>query len=150
MKITLTLLLFALPVLAQTRVEFRRKYESPKPDTYLVRQGIIMSVKFAAAPLWKDYACEAVIKPEKTTPSHAGKSEVMPSESVAQIIDEVIPVEQRGKLSNQLRVNGGCTGMELSIYENVLISRATRCKQQGGGTYQAWIKWKAIRCEDNK
>ncbi|HEX8177977.1 MAG TPA: hypothetical protein VF525_00395 [Pyrinomonadaceae bacterium] len=150
MKITLTLLLLALPVSAQTRTEFRRKYESPKADTYLVRQGIIMSVKFAAAPLWKNYACEAIVKPENTTASKPDVPEVMAAESVEQIIDEVIPVEERGRLVNQMSVNGGCTGLRISIYENVTISRATRCKQRGGGTYQAWIRWKAIWCEDNK
>jgi hypothetical protein len=150
MKITLTLLLLALPLLAQTRTEFRQKYESPKADTYQVRRGIIMSVKFAAAPLWKNYACEAIVKPENTTASKPDVPEVMAAESVEQIIDEVIPVEERGRLVNQMSVNGGCTGLRISIYENVTISRATRCKQRGGGTYQAWIRWKAIWCEDNK
>ncbi len=150
MKITLALLLLTLPVLAQTRTEFRQKYESSKADTYLVRQGIIMSVKFAATPLWRNYPCEATIKPERTTALSANSSEVMAPELVEQIIDEVIPLEQRGKLINQLIVNGGCNGFKISIYENVTISRATRCKQQGGGTYQGLIKWQAMWCEDKR
>ena len=150
MKVALALLLLALPALAQTRTELRQRYESPKADIYLVRQGIIMSVKFAASPLWKNYACEITIKPKNTAASNAGGSEVMSSELVEQIIDEVIPIEPRGKLINQLSVNGGCNGLSISIYENVIVSRATRCQQQGGGTYQAWAKWKAVWCEDNK
>ena len=150
MKIVLALLLLALPALAQTRTEFRQRYESPKADIYLVRQGIIMSVKFAASPLWKDYACEATIKPKNTAASKAGDSEVMSSELLEQLIAEVMPIERRGKLINQLSVNGGCNGLSISIYENVTVSHVTRCKQRGGGTYQAWIKWKAVWCEDNK
>lgn len=150
MKITLALLLLTLPVLAQTKTEFRQKYESPKADTYLVRQGIIMSVKFAATPLWRNYPCEATIKPEKVTALNAKSSEVMSPELVEQIINEVIPLEQRGKLINQLMVNGGCTGVNISIYENVTISRTTRCKEQGGGTYQGWIKWQSMWCEDKR
>lgn len=149
-KITLALLLSMLPVLAQTRPEFRQKYESPKADTYLVRQGIIMSIKFAATPLWRNYPCEATIKPEKASALNAISSEVMSPELVEQIIDEVIPIEQRGKLINQLIVNGGCNGFKISIYENVTISQATRCKEQGGGTYQGSIKWQSMWCEDKR
>ncbi len=108
MKILLILLMTALPVSAQTRDELRQKYESLSVGSYLIRPGIDMSVTFADSSLWKDYACQAIIKPERTTTSSADGSEVMSSDSVAQIIDEVAPVARRGKPINELSVNGGC------------------------------------------
>jgi hypothetical protein len=150
MKIILAILLIAMPTVAQTRSEFRQRYESPKVGIYVVRPGVIMSVKFGNESLWKDYACEAIIKPKSSLTPNADSSETMSAELVSEIIDEVVAVAQRGKLINELSVNGGCNGWRISIYENVTISRATRCTQQGGGTYQASIKWKAVWCKNNK
>ena len=150
MKILLAIILLTLPAMAQTRDEFRQKYKSPEVGDYVVRPSVVMSVKFADEPLWKDYACEAIIKHESTTTSSIGNSETMSSELVSEIIDDVVPIERRGRHVNELSVNGGCTGMRISMYEHVVINRVTRCKEAGGGTYRASIKWKATWCEDKK
>ena|SRR6185503_14945171 len=77
-------------------------------------------------------------------------TETFASDLALEIIDEVVPIAQRGKLTNELSVNGGCSGMAIRIYEQVVISRVTRCAAAGGGTSQAFIKWKAVWCEDKK
>jgi len=150
MKAIIAIFLMVLPVVSQTNSDFRQRYQSPKVGSYVVRPNIIMSVRFADESLWKGYACEAVIKPEATTSSSEVSSETFASESALEIIDEVVPIAQRGKLINALSVNGGCTGMRISMYEQVVINRVTRCEAAGGGTYQASIKWKAVWCEDKK
>ncbi|MGI8564961.1 MAG: hypothetical protein ACR2LZ_00615 [Pyrinomonadaceae bacterium] len=150
MKVILAMLLIVLPVAAQERNRLHQRYKSPERDVYVVRPRIVMSVKFANEPLWKDYACEAVIKPEHTVTSNIGDRETMPSELVLEVIDEVTPVAQRGRLINEMNVNGGCTGILISNYGQVSIVRVTRCKQAGGGTYQASIRWKPSWCEDKK
>ena|SRR4029079_3732850 len=150
MKIIIALLWMVLPVVSQTSSDFRQRYQSPKVGTYVVRPNIIMSVKSADEPLWNDYACEAVIKPEATRFSKEVSTETFASDLALEIIDEVVPIAQRGKLTNELSVNGGCSGMAIRIYEQVVISRVTRCAAAGGGTSQAFIKWKAVWCEDKK
>ena len=150
MKAILAILLIVLPVVAQTNSDFRQRYQSSEVGTYVVRPNIIMSVKFADEFLWKDYACEAVIKHEATTTSNEVSPITFSSESALEIIDEVVPIAQRGKLINELSVNGGCTGMRISMYERVIINRVTRCETAGGGTYQVSIKWKATWCEGKK
>jgi hypothetical protein len=159
MKIILFILLMMAPVAAQTRNEFHQKYDSTesspyhqlaKSNIYVVRPSIIMSVDFSDQPLWKDYACQAIIKPETTSDSSEHKVETISSKLALEIIDEIVPEVQRGKLIDQLRINGGCTGIRIDIYENMTIGRTTRCEVQGGGTYQASIQWNSSWCKDNK
>lgn len=150
MKAVLAIFLIVLPIMAQRNSDFRQRYQSPKVGIYVARPNIIMSVRFADESLWKDYACEAVIKPEATTTSSEVSSKTFASELALEIINEVVPIAQRGKHINELSVNGGCTGMRISMYEQVIINRVTRCEAAGGGTYQASIKWKAAWCEGKK
>ncbi len=150
MKAIVAILLIALPMLGQTRHQFSQKYGSPQVNVYKVRPSIIMPIKFAGASFWKDDACEAVIKPGATAISNADSSATMPAALVLEIIDEVVPITQRGKLVEEFSVNGGCTGMQIGVYEHVIINRVTRCEAAGGGTYQASIKWKTGWCADDK
>ena len=149
MKAAIAVILMVLPVVSQTNGDFLQRYQSPKKGTYVVRPNIIMSVKFGDDSSAKD-VCRAVIEPETTASSNEVGSEIFPSELALEIIDEVAPITQRGKLINSVSFNGGCTGMKADLYEEVTINHVTRCDAAGGGTYRATIKWKTNWCEDKK
>ena len=147
MKIILFILLVVCSVSAQTRSEFLQRYESPEIGIYILRPGIFMSVDFSVDTLWKDYACEAVIKHQIDETSSANNYETISSKLAVEIIDEVVPEAQRGKLIFQWQLTAGCNSAQMSEYENVEIRRTTRCKAR---TYQAFIKWKSPWCKYDK
>ena len=95
-------------------------------------------------------ACEAGIRPLASTAPKGYESEVMPSETAKEIVDEIIPEAKRGKYIAGIQTSGGCVRWETSSYEKVTITLETRCKEGGGGTYSAGIQWIRDECPDNK
>jgi hypothetical protein len=145
-KILLALALLFLPSVKQTTDEFSQRYKSHQSGGYVVRPGIVMNVKATAS----GDACEAEIKPLASTASKGHESEVMPSETAKEVVDEIIPETKGGKIIAHLRVNGGCTGIDISGYEKATIVLVTRCREGGGGTYSARIQWIRDECPGNK
>ena|SRR5262245_34122224 len=146
MKLLLALALLFLPFAKQTTNEFSQKYRSHESGGYIVRPGIVMNVKSTA----NGDACEAGIKPLASTASKGYESDVMPSETAKEIVDEIIPEAKRGKLIGRIVTKNGCISLETSGYEKVTITLETRCKEGGGGTYSAGIRWIRDECPDNK
>ena len=150
MKMILFIFLAAGSVLAQTRSEFRERCESPEIGIYIVRPGIIMSVDFSVDPLGNDHACEAVIKSQIDETANANHKETISSKLAVEIIDELVPEEQRGKVIFGWQLSAGCNGAQMREYETVEIMRKTRCEARGGGIYEALIKWKSPWCKYDK
>jgi len=146
MKILLAIALLFLPSVKQTTDEFSQKYKPHESGGYIVRPGIVMNVKATAS----GGACEAEIKSLASTASKDHYPAVMPSETAKEVVDEIIPETKRGKLTGSVQTSGGCTRWELSGYEKATIDFVTRCKEGGGGTYSARIKWIRDECPDNK
>ena len=146
MKILLAVVLFFLPSVKQTTDEFSQKYKPHQSGGYIVRPGIVMKVKATAS----GDACVAEIKPLASTVSKDPNPPVMPSETVKEVVDEIIPETKRGNLTGSVQTSGGCTRWEMSGYEKATIDFVTRCKEGGGGTYSARIRWIRDECPDNK
>jgi hypothetical protein len=146
MKLLLGLaLLFPLSV-KQTTDEFGQKYKPHESGGYIVRPGIVMKVEATAS----GNACEAIIKPLASTVSKEPYSPVMPPETAKEVLDEIIPEIKRGKFIMRGNANGGCAGWDIIGYEKATIGIVTRCKEQGGGVYSAWIQWIRDECPVNK
>jgi hypothetical protein len=136
--------LLVLPVTPQTSQELRQRYGNPDAERYVVRPGIVMTVAFA-----KDgQPCEMVIEPWHSVVPNDTSPKLMPSDKVTEIIDEVLPLTQRGKLLRDISFTGGCNLIRTADYETVTITRTIRCKPDGG----VWespvqIRFKASRCK---
>jgi len=150
MKLLLALALLFLPFAKRTTNEFSQKYKSHESGGYIVRPGIVMNVKSTAI----GDACEAGIKPLASTASKTFPkdydSPVMPSETAKEIVGEIIPEAKRGILIGRIVTKNGRISLETSGYEKVTITLETRCKEGGGGTYSAGIRWIRDECPDNK
>ena len=159
-------LLIATNAAAQTSAELRARYGEPRViwledgrpvfESYLVRPNILMKVIYTA----KGQPCEVRINPEKPSGEPTLKTEYTPAgdlmrtATVIEIINELAPVEQRGKKIGDGSMNGGddemklhhpgCYGVYDALYENVTISSGTWC---WGGTIWVVIHWGETRCE---
>ena len=151
---------------AQTPLEFRAKYGEPQMtqiknrrvevQRYLVRPNIQMTVRFTN----QGQACEAEIEPvPSSTPTvitveHAPEGDYMSTAEVIEVINEVVPVAQRGKRIGGGSMNGGdpdmklhhpgCYGMTFASYEKVSFSSSSWCN---GGTFSATIHFGKTSCK---
>jgi len=113
----------ATSVLAQTSNDLEQKYG--RRDNHLVRRlgykvrpGIIMTVSFAR----DEQVCEAVIEPQRVSESGIDDGRRMPAAVAEEIINEVVPVGQRGKRTGGL-IFGNYTSWVREEYEYVSIMK---------------------------
>ncbi len=117
---------------AQTPDELKQKYGSPDVEgIYTVRPNIGLSV------IYKDNRniSEMIIK-------SFGSAKLMDSDEAEKVLDEVFPDVKRGKKISVGIAEFGCTSVNFTEYESVIISIVKRCKAQGEGTYAISIRWK--------
>lgn len=89
---SLLIMMFSLFAFGQTRADFERKYGS-EANIFEVRPGILMTVKYGD----HGQACEMVIEKRHKTQSGINLNSVLPDALVKELIDELAPVEMRGK-----------------------------------------------------
>jgi len=146
MRALLIALFVCISANAQSREELRNKYGSPVSETFSPRPGVFLTVSYADT----GEVCEMIIHPQQLTSAvDYPITKTMQSQELTKIIDEMIPVKQRGK-----RLLGGfldlmclplnnCYGV-LDNYERVTITRI------GGNDKERYarIQWKATPCHD--
>lgn len=122
-------LLSCLHMSAQTRDEFRQRYKVTENGDYLVRNGVVMTISYSKESQTQE------LRIQNQAFSKAGKSdfesETMSIELASEIVDEIIPVSQRGKFGREINFNAGCSSMQTSQYEKVSIARALTCTSNG-------------------
>jgi hypothetical protein len=130
-------------VFAQTPSMLREKYgPADEKGRYTVRPSIGLQASYDSygAPL------SMTVKPlNDGFQSNPNKSQLMltMSASVAlEILDEIVPANQRGKRTQSLSYENGCFSRETNEYEKVTTKLSNRCEQQGGGTYSVQVLWK--------
>jgi hypothetical protein len=153
LKALLVMLLIAAPSLAQTAAELRRKYGEPETlshkssqiliERYKVRPNITMIVKFGGS----ERACELRIEPFRTRTQNSKRVEAMLESEAQQVIEELAPDNERGRLIKTYNAEFGCSTVLFRDYERVMIAVTSRCEAQGGGTYSVKIRWKDTVCE---
>lgn len=149
----------------QTSSELRVRYGEPQMtelkdnrpvvERFLVRPNILMTIRYTN----RGEPCEAVLEPvPNSTPKegrgeHAPEGDYMSTVEVIELINELVPIEKRGKKINEFLVNGGdremklhhlgCTGYYVVNFENVGVTAASWC---WGGTFSATIHWGKTTC----
>lgn len=165
----LVTILTAVSANSQTPAEFRSKFGEPQIrhikngrttlELYLVRPNIQMTTTYT-----KDgRLCEASFDPvPSSTPStparlHPPGGDYMSTADVISLIDDLVPIQTRGKSSGAWSMNGGdpemvlhhpgCWGSYGVNYENVSIYTSSWC---GGGTFTATIHWNNTKCRGER
>lgn len=144
LKALLILISIMPPVTLQTSLDLRHRYDPPDAERYIVRPGIAMTIAFA-----KDgKPCEMLIEPRHSLLSSAAHSKPMPSDTVSEILDEVLPPNQRGRLLQDTTFTGGCNSIRTTDYEAISISRIIVCPSKGeSGESSVQVRFKTAQCQ---
>lgn len=100
----------------------------------MARPGVTMTASFTE----DGRVCEMMIEPQ---------SKVTSSKKLDRVIDELVPVHQRGRLIRDITFSGGCTSNHTTDYEHVMISRTVTCIPQSGkpsATLRKTLRWTAL------
>jgi hypothetical protein len=108
--------------LAQTPQDLRNRYGEPEVERFAVRPGIGLTVQYGSDHL----ACQILIEPEQ--PIIAGQeseTRFMSSETVTNILNEIVPLDTRGTEVNQVHMVSGCNQFDITEYQALSITRST-------------------------
>ncbi len=93
-KSLLIILTCWLPIAAQSRNELHQKFGNPISETYEVRQGIYVTATYNK----QGDVCQLVISPQLATETlNYPSTKTIKSDTLAEIIGELVPLERRGK-----------------------------------------------------
>jgi hypothetical protein len=133
-----------ITVNAQSREELHKRYGSPISETFAARPGVFVTTSFAES----GEVCEMIIHAQPLTESlDFPITKIMESRVVKEIIDDLVPMSQRGQPLGGEFLNivclplNNCFGVSES-YERDTIRRT-------GGTDKeryATIRWKTAAC----
>jgi hypothetical protein len=147
MKIIIVMLLSCLSVMAQESSDLKQKYGVPQSEIYLMRPDVYLTVTHAK----NGQVCEMLISPETPTKSLNGRTyKTFGSKVLSGLIDELVPINQRGKFIKGGVMNVNCLDCsysgDVNEYESVVIFRA-KSAQKNQERY-AEIRWKSAACEE--
>ena len=115
----LFLFLSGVVATAQTASDLAARYGNPDAEQFTARSGITLMARYAEDRA----ACEILIEPEQSIQQPADKELSMPTDTVSTIIDELIPVSERGILLSHSIEFTGAPEYDTAEYKNVKISR---------------------------
>ena len=130
----------------QSRSDLRSKYGTPS-EAYEVRPNVLMTVEFSA----EGQACKMVIEARHTLKGGGvNGNSLIPLPVAEEVLNEVAPMEQRGKGGRAITFSGGCSSVTSFEYENVSIYRSEQCLPGGGKAVLAiTVKWKHRQCDSD-
>jgi hypothetical protein len=132
------LFIAALTEQAQSSNELRAKYGSAM-EAYEIRPHILMTVKYTEDAQVNEY----VIEGRHTSKDGVRGDSLMSQETARQIIDEVVPMSQRGRYISSLQFTSGCNGLRNEVYEWVEIQTSHICESSNGNSVASIIiRWK--------
>jgi hypothetical protein len=119
---------------AQTPEDFKQRYGNPQSGVYRIREAITAKVTFDK----NNRAVEIVVDSLQV----ADFPSAMSTATAAEVLNEVMPVSQRGKFLKEAAFAASCVSVQAEEYERVTIARTIRCDSQGGGVYRLNIRQK--------
>lgn len=143
-KWTITLISLLLPFLflphafSQVSSDWQNHYGLPASERYLIHDGIIMTVFYSE----EGRTCKLILELAKP----------QPPASFNRILDEIIPLNERGKEIHSIGLSTGpFAGISSVDYERVRIasvSSATAVAEGAttGNIISATIYWKGVQC----
>lgn len=108
-----------VPSIELHATDLHARYGDPDAERFVVRPGITLMVAYGT----DQAACQMVVEPTRSIVPHAGRALYMRPEAVTEIIDEILPEADRGKLLVDIITKSGCNDYESIEYQNVTISR---------------------------
>ena len=155
MKILILVLIGFAIVVAQNKPDASGKYGTPVSETYMARSGIYVTVVRNDAGV----ACGLRIAPAEKPGYLLGKSgeQTIPYATLTSLIDEIVPLTERGKLIRRGVLNTNCLDLgrntppcegngDIASYENVTIFFA-RSAAKDKKRY-AEVRWNKSECVD--
>jgi len=137
--------LFALGVLlsSDTSTDFSKRYGSPISETYLVRPAIVASVSYGKS----GHACEIVISPNQLGGVIKSRNTTINSQQLTDVLDEILPVEERGKMRMAIFVHLIC-GPSNDCEGTQTIGDTVEIYRNGGDNneHYATIQWNRDEC----
>ena len=136
-QISCILILASSPLAAQTSTNLEAKFGVPM-TAYEVRSDFLLLVKYAV----DGQPCEMRIQPLKF-------NSMIPDDAAKEILDEVIPIAERGAKDNRIAVGTvGSTATMSERYENVSITTISIFQESCRNcTVLIEIKWKNKICK---
>lgn len=119
----LLLLAAAVAAPAQTAGRLAAQYGEPDAERFLARPGITLMARYGEDRT----ACEIVIEPIHSIIPQTEPDKYMEPEVVEQIVNEILPEADRGKLQSSSMTKTGCNDIETKDYENLTIVRVRHC-----------------------
>jgi hypothetical protein len=130
-------------VLAQSSRELHRRYGEPDMERFNVQPGVSLTVEYGSDHL----ACKFSIAPTKPfDPSDpVGIFSTISSDSVTEILDEIVPVSTRGKETGRATTASSCANeVESFEYDSAVIVRSVigcaSSKPQQENHATVWLK----------
>jgi hypothetical protein len=129
----------------------REQFAKYKPvEAYEIRPGILMMPRYSA----DGQVCEIVIEKHHYSNDTAILGSTIPRELIIQIVDELVPINERGPLlptnlgREYLALYGGNSYTAFADYKNVSIDIAGNASPIGfAGDIVATIHWKNLKCQ---
>jgi hypothetical protein len=136
--IIVLLFLAALTAQAQSSNELRAKYGSAM-EAYEIRPFILMTVKYTEDALVNEYVIEA----HHTSKGSVDGNSFISRDTAREIIDEVVPMSQRGRYIGTMSFTGGCNELTNEDYERVEIKTFHTCSPiKGANVASIIVHWK--------
>ena len=138
--ICLATLFLCLPlVFPQVSSDWRKRYGPPASERYIIHDEILTTVFYSQ----EGRTCKAIIEPAKPQPPG----------SFEEVLNEIIPVSDRGKRIDALGLSSGAlTAINYTDYERVRISLAKSGEgapttATTGNVVWATIEWHGVQCK---
>ena len=126
---------FLALVLVQAASDWQKRYGTPEVERFAIQEGISLTIYYSS----NGQTCKAII--EANPPQPAGKIE--------DILKEVTPVAERGKLKQQIGFTSTVTGISWMQYERVAISMNSVTRYGNETVDSATISWNGLECRTN-
>ncbi len=146
MKAFFAILFICITANAQSREELLKKYGSPISETLTIRPDVFVTFRYSET----GDVCEMIIhRQQLTSDLNYPITKTMRSKELTEIIDELVPISQRGKQLMGNFLNMRCLPLDncwggVDNYERVTILR------NGGDNKERYarIRWKEIACRE--
>jgi len=104
-------------VLTQSSQELRNLYGGPDLERFMARPGISVTVEYGPP---HHLACHAPIEPPQPLIYTAEHVPLLPSDTVTEVLEEIVPDAMRGKETNTIIHQSGCNVARMTDYETYL------------------------------
>ena len=109
----------------QSSNEFHNRYGEPTLERFQARPGISVTVEYGSDHL----ACQIVIEPPQLLIHKEEQTQLMSSDGVSEILEDIVPVAMRGNVISRGSFQDSCGVGYVTDYDNLSIVRGmNECK----------------------